>query len=277
MADPLSRDDAVAALDFVYGVEQWDERDDDLAQMLVDGGPEAVSHNVSERDEIRRAVELVTGPGLVVPRRARRPSSAATRRAGVERSRRYLQRHAPHLLIALTPETAVPDTAVPAADPGDEVFVQHVVQMLRGGVWLDFSYHRGADQAQDRTGRERAAPDDAFRVVERTVTNRVLPDRPGSAPRPVTGLRALSAALEELTGYDSILTIERVHEDPDVPGVHACPFPHCRFRSGDAARMWTHLHFSRMGHGLTFDGAETPRQAAENACIPYVDTSDVSR
>lgn len=72
----------------------------------------------------------------------------------------------------------------------------------------------------------------------------------------VEQLRAISLALEESTGFDSIPTIE-LHYRTSTRSPHrqdrgfGCVFPTCVHRTATATMMWKHVHFGRK-HGLSF-------------------------
>ncbi len=59
----------------------------------------------------------------------------------------------------------------------------------------------------------------------------------------------LSVFLEDVTGYDSIPTIERIYDR--TPGnAFECAFPGCKFKRRDAQEVWLHIHFGI--HRLSF-------------------------
>src|SRR5213079_2890306 len=96
----LTRDDAVAALDFVFGVHEWDS-DQYAPERLMEQGPEAWLEE-HLRVRLREAIALVTAPLPARPKR-KRPSAATARARAVTRALETLRRHAPHLLAENAP------------------------------------------------------------------------------------------------------------------------------------------------------------------------------
>jgi hypothetical protein len=54
-------------------------------------------------------------------------------------------------------------------------------------------------------------------------------------------LEWLSLAWENVTGYDSIPTIERVY-NRSSSGAYVCIWPGCRFTRHDPEVLWRHVH-----------------------------------
>lgn len=80
--------------------------------------------------------------------------------------------------------------------------------------------------------------------------------------------RAVSLKLERLTGYDSIDTIESHYQDYDKPGLFRCCFPDCATRTRSPHKMWLHVHFTRVKHGLSFGAAKPEDLPGDLASLP---------
>ena len=76
----------------------------------------------------------------------------------------------------------------------------------------------------------------------------------------------LSLLLEQVTGYDSIPTIES-HYVTDT-GSFRCVWPGCKFTRHDSYDMWRHVHFSHKGTtpcSGAFEGRTTYAELCELA------------
>lgn len=70
-------------------------------------------------------------------------------------------------------------------------------------------------------------------------------------PRHMPNLDVISVAIENLTGADSIPTIERVYEMDEDERVYVCPWPGCAELCSTPEGMWLHVHTLTQVHGQT--------------------------
>lgn len=67
----------------------------------------------------------------------------------------------------------------------------------------------------------------------------------------------LSLAWENVTGYDSIATIERVYAQA-ASGAYECVWPGCGVARHDATKLWRHVHTAHGANCLPPEGWPPP-------------------